>query len=226
MKKILLIGKKDDARCMQAISFLKRDIFELDVILGKRGELFPKEFISWQGDYIISYLSPWILPKTLLQQARKAAINFHPGPPEYPGIGCTNFAIYEGVKSYGVTCHHMASRVDTGEIIAVRRFPVLPNDSVYALTQRCYKHLLVCFFETISLIISGQSFPKVSEQWGRLPYTRKELNELCRLSCDMDEDEIKRRIKAVTYPGMPGAYIEIAGQKFVLETPEYKKEPL
>ncbi len=66
--------------------------------------------------YIISFVSPWIIPENLLNSAQKAAINFHPGPPDYPGTGCYNFALYEGTKKYGVTAHHMEKKVDTGNI--------------------------------------------------------------------------------------------------------------
>ena len=43
---------------------------------------------------------------------------------------------------------------------------------------------------------------------------RRELEELCKVTIDMEEEEIKRRIRATTYPGMPGAYIEVSGYKF------------
>ncbi len=88
------------------------------------GRSTAREARSWQGDYIISYLSRWVVPAELLERARRAAVNFHPASPDYPGIGCNNFALYENAAEYGVTCHHMAPRVDSGEIIAVRRFPV------------------------------------------------------------------------------------------------------
>ena len=55
---------------------------------------FPKEAKKWQGDYIISYLSRWIVPSYLLNNAKIASFNFHPASPEYPGIGCNNFALY------------------------------------------------------------------------------------------------------------------------------------
>ena len=46
-------------------------------------------------DYIFVLRSHFILKKKLINQAKYAAINFHPGPPRYRGIGCVNYAIYE-----------------------------------------------------------------------------------------------------------------------------------
>jgi methionyl-tRNA formyltransferase len=150
----------------------------------------------------------------LLNRAQVASINFHPGPPEYPGIVCTNFAIYNSESTYGVTCHHMASTVDTGKIIAVKRFPLYPTDTVLSLTQRCYVYILTLFYEIASELYFGNSLPSCNETWKRKPYKRVELNELCKINRDMDTEEIKKRIKATTFPNAPGAYIEIDGMRF------------
>jgi len=213
---VLFIGKKNDFYCEQAMNFVKSHFGEVTVELGKRGESFPEETGWWKGDYIFSYLSPWIIPDSLLARAKVAAINFHPGPPEYPGIGCTNFAIYQQEKQFGVTCHHMAAKVDTGEMIAVSRFPLFPSDSVSSLTQRCYAHILTLFYEIVSGILEGKSLPQSPETWKRKPYKRVELNELCRITPNMTEEEIKKRVRATTFPGMPGAYVELSGFQFVL----------
>ncbi len=196
------------------MEFIKLHFPEHEILLGKKGDLFPEETCWWSGDYIISYLSPWIIPESLLKRASRASINFHPGPPEYPGIGCTNFAIYDKVNIFGVTCHHMNPKVDTGQLIAVKRFPLYESDTVFSLTQRCYGYILALFYEIMSIIYDFKELPKLDENWKRNAYKRKELNELCRIQPSMSEDEIHRRVKAVTFPHAPGAFVEIAGMKF------------
>ena len=160
----------------------------------------------------------------MLERASVAAINFHPGPPEYPGIGCTNFAIYNQVSVFGITCHHMNAKVDTGDIIAVKRFPIFKTDSVYSLSQRCYSHILTLFYDIISGILEDKPLSKAEETWQRKPYKRKELNELCEIRPDMSAEEVKKRIQSTSFPGMPGAYVEIGGYKFMLEG-ENNSEP-
>ncbi|MDT4969346.1 MAG: methionyl-tRNA formyltransferase [Acidobacteriota bacterium] len=214
---VLFLGKQDDSYCEKAQEFIELKFPGATVITGTRQTPLPAEAESWQGDYLLSYLSPWIVPDALLKRARIASINFHPGPPEYPGIGCTNFAIYNNESDFGVTCHHMAPRVDTGKIIAVRRFPLLAADSVYSLTQRCYTQILALFFEMMSGVLAGEELPESTERWTRLPYKRSELNALCRIEPDMTTEEIRRRLRAVTFPGAPGGYVEIGGFRF-----EYK----
>lgn len=212
---ILLLGKqREDFYFEKAQDFLIQNFPEVEIVLAKPGEPFPEKYRAWDGDYLISYLCPWVIPKELLQRVRIASINFHPGPPEYPGTGCTNFALYNGETVYGVTCHHMAPEVDSGKIIAVRRFPVFATDTVYSLTQRCYAYLLALFYDIVSLLIQNEPLPKSGETWKRKAYRRAELEALKRIELDMPLEEIKRRIRAVTYPGYPGAYVEIGGIRF------------
>lgn len=185
-----------------------------DIIFGNISEQFPSDILNKQFDYVISYISPWIVPKQVLSKTKISAINFHPGPPEYPGIGCTNFAIYNEEREFGITVHHMDAKADSGDIILVERFPIFKNDTVYSLTQRCYAYIYVSFVNLFPLILQKKLMPKSKEVWQRKPFTRKELEKLCRITKDMSEDEIKKRIKATTYPNMPGAYIELFGNKY------------
>ena len=209
---VLFFGKAEDTFCQQAADFITRHFPESDIHLGSRGEPFPEAAFSWRGDLLVSYLSPWIIPGRLLDRPSGASINFHPGPSEYPGIGCTNFAIYYGAHEFGITCHHMLEKVDTGKIIVEKRFPLYGDDTVYSLTRRCYAHILTTFYEVMDLVLTRRPFPDPNIHWKRAAYTRKELNALCRLTLDMDEKEILRRIKAVTYPNAPGAYFDINGE--------------
>ncbi|MBI1911092.1 MAG: hypothetical protein HYS21_03745 [Deltaproteobacteria bacterium] len=190
-----------------------------EIVFGQRGDLLPQHLKERKFDYVISYISPWIVPEEVLKNAKIAAINFHPGPPEYPGIGCTNFAVYNGEREFGITVHHMERKVDTGKIIHVERFPVFDRDTVYTVTQRCYAYIYPAFVRIFRIMLSGEPMPQSSEQWKRKPYTRKELDELCRVTKDMADDEIKRRVKATDYPGMPGAYLESGGEIYPLKLP-------
>tara|TARA_B100000029_G_scaffold514007_1_gene615307 strand:- start:9607 stop:10278 length:672 start_codon:yes stop_codon:yes gene_type:complete len=215
---ILFVGKKDDQFCDKAVDIIKNNFDSYKILLGDRFDKLPSEIESWEGgDYIISYLSPWVIPVNILKKAKINAINFHPGSPEYPGIGCTNFAIYDQVDNFGVTCHKMNPKVDTGEIIKVIRFSVLPEDTVYSLTMRCYEKIFELFNEIILLICAKSKLYASDEFWKRKPYTRKQLNELCKITVDMPESEIKKRVKAVTFPNAPGAYVELAGIKFKVD---------
>lgn len=198
-------------RCLAYLRAVARDV---EVVLGNRGDAWPDRCARWDGEFVVSYMSPWIVPGALLRRARVAAINFHPGPPEYPGTGCANFAIYHGEAVYGVTAHHMEPTVDMGPIIAVQRFRCRPDETVSSLTQESYRCLADLFETVIGAWAATGVLPVSPERWGRRPYTRRELEELCRVTPDMAPEEVTRRIRATTFPGQPGAYVKIAGYRF------------
>jgi methionyl-tRNA formyltransferase len=211
--KILFFAKQGDENAKIAANYLKQIYPETSIFFGDRKDRFPEEINTWQGDYVFSYLSPSIIPNSLLERTTKGAINWHPGPPEYPGIGCTNFAIYNHEKEFGITCHFMAKKVDTGKVIEVKRFSILQNDTVFSITQKCYTHILSSFYSIVEKISNNEQLPLSIENWKRKPYTRKELDALCVIEQDMEIEEIERRIKSTTYD-RPWAYTEIKGKKF------------
>ena len=216
---LLFLGKADDPDCARALQFCQERFSPVVHCLGRWGDALPESASAWAGDYIISYLSRWVVPAQLLRRAARAAVNFHPASPDYPGIGCTNFALYDNAPVYGATCHHMAEQVDSGALIAVRRFPLVPEDNVATLLRRTYEHQMALFLEIAALMADGRDLPSAGETWTRLPYTRKEFNELFRISPDMTRQEIARRIRAVSY-GSFQPFVEIAGFRFEYVPPK------
>jgi methionyl-tRNA formyltransferase len=216
---LLFLGKADDRDCARALEFCQENFTLVTHCLGRWGDPLPEPIREWEGDYVVSYLSRWVLPADLLERVHMAAVNFHPASPDYPGIGCTNFALYENATEYGVTCHHMAPQVDSGAIIAVRRFPIRPEDTVATLLQRTYEHQIRLFFEIAAIMAEGRELPKAADRWTRRPYTRKEFNELFKITPEMSSEEIARRVRAVSY-GSYQPFLEIGGYRFQYVPPE------
>ena len=215
--KVLLLGKTDNEYVKKAVKFCRNNISELEVNIGRHGEPLPEDIGSWEGDYIISFLSSWIIPGCILKRAKIAAINFHPASPDYPGIGCYNFALYDRATEYGAMCHHMEPEVDAGDIIAVRRFPVYQADSVETLIERTYDNLIVLFYEIMAKILSGQELPKSKERWKKRATTREELDKLATITPDMNELEVHRRVVATTY-GEWKPVVKLGNYTFELKT--------
>lgn len=213
-KTVLFLGKPDNAGADRALRFLRLH-FDVEPHFGKWGDPLPEEVTFWRGDYLISYLGRWVVPQSLIDRAAIAAINFHPAPPEYPGIGCNNFALYDGATEYGVTAHHMAAKVDTGPIIEVRRFKVWPHDDVDTLLSRTYANLEAQFLDTMNRSMNGDPLKPTGEQWTGKPGSRKALNELATITADMTPEEVGRRIRATKF-GAWKPSIEVGGRKFVL----------
>lgn len=214
MYKIMVFSKKT-SWCAKAIELIRKQYGDEAVAFsGEVGDPFPKEAETWRGDVIISYLSPWIIPPSVLKHASRFAINFHPGTPGYPGAGCYNFAIYEGAKEYGVTCHYMEEGVDRGKIIAVKTFSMAGNESVHTLKEKSMGYLFDLFKEIMGPIIREEPLPRSGLVWARRPFTRRQLDALCEVTSKMDAGEITKRVRATYYPGAPGPHINLAGYRF------------
>jgi len=197
--------------CRIAERFVTTHFKDVVIASGDWGHPLPDAAREWQGEHVISFVSPWIVPDALLRRATGACLNFHPGPPSYPGIGCYNFALYDEVSEYGVTCHHMATKVDSGAIVRVKRFPVLATESVATLKDRSMNAMLELLFEIAGILASGGELPSSDETWTRAPFTRRELNELGRVTPDMSAEEIRRRHRAMHFPPFPGVFMDLAG---------------
>ncbi len=213
---VLFLGKKDDAYCDRALKFVEDNFENVTSYFSAWGEPMPEEIRNWHGDYLLSYLCRWVVPLSVIQSAQLGAINFHPASPDYPGIGCNNYALYDNASEYGATCHHMASKVDTGKIIAVQRFAVFPTDDVSSLLQRTYEFQLVLFYEIVGKILTGEELPAANENWTRHPRSRKEFNQLGIITPDMSPEEIARRVRAVSY-GVFQPAVEMGGYRFELK---------
>jgi methionyl-tRNA formyltransferase len=184
---------------------------------GDWGQPFPDDGGLWHGDLIVSYCSRWIIPEYLLKKASYTAINFHPAPPTYPGVGGISWALYNNADAYGVTCHHMVSQVDAGQIIEARHFPILPSDNVESLYNRTHLHLEGLAFDILSRIALNLELPKSLSQWSGKRRTRNELDNLTSISSDMSSEEVTRRIRATNF-GTWKPTIMVGGYKFQLKT--------
>jgi len=87
---------------------------------------------------LIAFVTSEIVPASVLNRLGYGAINFHPGPPSYPGWAPAHFALYNRATEFGATVHVMIEQVDAGPIMDVALFPVPADISVPALEGMAY----------------------------------------------------------------------------------------
>jgi hypothetical protein len=75
---------------------------------------------------------------------------------------------------------------------------------------------MALFFEVAQTMAEGKILPTSAETWTRPPFSRKQFDELFRITPDMSEDEIRRRIRAISYKHWQ-PYIDLGEFRF-----EYK----
>ena len=211
-----------------ARDFLEANFSSVKIVSGS-GQGFPEDFSyllrheTMEIDWVISFLSQWIIPPQILKWAKKGAINFHPGPPEYPGTGCYNFAIWDKAEHYGATCHFMAEKVDTGGIIAFKEFPLYGTETVLQLKQKTMVVMTEMFFEVMDKILKRITLYD-DHDWCVKPTTRKDLQKLCCLNGELDEfakgneEPLARVLRATYFPNaLDAPYITVNGKKWRLE---------
>lgn len=170
-------------------------------------------------DLILSYCCPVVLGRSILSRV-SLALNFHPGPPKYPGIGGYNFALYHGDSRYGTVCHVMEEKVDTGKIVMCNEFYIADNETVVSLRLKSRIYLLQLLLQVCTKLsvdglvgIPSNIFNRVVD-WECPPYTHDDLEELKHIHLTMSIDEISKRVRASHYPGTRGAFIFDGGHRF------------
>ena len=78
-----------------------------------------------------------VVKDPLLSLFPRHIVNIHPSLlPEFRGLRAWEQALKAGVKETGCTVHYVDAGVDTGQIIAQQRVPVLPGDTPESLHAR------------------------------------------------------------------------------------------
>ena len=215
--KILFLRKFSDKFADKIQSKLKKKTKYLHVIATDIEKVKIKK--STKYDYIFVFRSHHILKKQLINQAKYAAINFHPGPPTYRGIGCVNYALFENSKTYGATAHLIDDKVDHGQIIDVKLFKISNLDNIEKVLKKTYKlqyyqaiRIINSLYKNnINLIKLLNNNKKV--KWSKRIKNRLYLNKFYKISLNTDKSKLKKKLRAtITKKFKP--YVEIHGVKF------------
>ena len=181
-----------------------------------------KKFLKKKIDYIFCFRSYFILKHTELIKTKKAAINFHPGPPEFRGVGCVNYAIYKSSKYYGCTAHIMNPIVDSGAIIGIKRFKIKKRDTVEKVLHKTHKNLFYLAKKTLSLLEKNEKnliflINKYKNiEWSKKLYKKKDLDKLYEIKKNVNKKTFEKILQSTNTKQFK-PYIKIHKKKFFLE---------
>ena len=165
-------------------------------------------------DVVVSFLFWERIREPLISAPRIGCLNFHPAPlPDIRGLGGYNVAIVEGMPEWGVSAHFVDADFDTGDLVAVERFPIdLDAETAYSLDVKSQERLYEVFVAVMDRALAGDELPRTAQGEGRY-ITREEFEELRRIR---PGDDVERKIRAFWYPPHPGATVEVAGRELTL----------
>jgi hypothetical protein len=191
--KALFVGGAGIRQASKALRILDSYALETEAYFGNWGDPLPHGVNLWTGDVIVSFLSRWILPKSVLENASICAINFHPGPPEYPGYLCYTSAILNCEKTYGTTAHHMTRTVDSGSIINANIFAIPGDIDILQLKEIARDKLVDNLSLVCSKLFDEGVLPDSTHTWGKKTLTLNEFETFRSAVTDQTTRERLRR---------------------------------
>jgi methionyl-tRNA formyltransferase len=171
-----------------------------------------------EADYIVSVQHHEILKQAHIDKAKKIAVNLHMAPlPEYRGCNQFSYAILDQKTEFGTTIHTMDARIDHGDILFEKRFPIPPNCWVSDLHQLCVDASFALFKSSIPDLLTGNYHPipqsDLIEHRGSALHYRHEINQMKVIDLSWNQDKIMQHIRATYMPGFEPPYTMIDGRK-------------
>jgi len=199
---ILLMLRKSDPFSKKLANYIKKKFNGTKIIWSSKPSERNKIPASLKVDFIFAFRSYYILNKKDLLKTKFSAINFHPGPPNFRGFGCTNFALFKNSKHYGVTSHIINKKIDSGKIINVKYFKITKTDNLDKLLKKTHRYLYNQAKRLIPLIIKDPAIliklikKNKKINWSKKLYKKKDLENLYLIKKNLNKKKIDRIIRA------------------------------
>ena len=175
-----------------------------------RDEAFATLLDSYKPEIIVVVAYGKILPLNVIEYPKYGCINLHVSLlPKYRGAAPMQRAIMDGESETGVTVMHMAEGLDTGDIISVEKFPILPEDDFEAIHDRSAEVGGVLLSRTINEIYNGTA-ERIKQDDSLACYAKKVEKEDCKIDFTLPASRLDCIIRGVT--PMPGAFAYLNGK--------------
>ena len=175
-----------------------------------RDEAFAALLDSYKPEIIVVVAYGKILPLNVIEYPKYGCVNLHVSLlPKYRGAAPMQRAIMEGESETGVTVMYMAEGLDTGDIISVEKFPILPEDDFEAIHDRSAEVGGRLLSETIKKIYLGTA-ERIKQDDSLACYAKKVEKEDCKVDFTLSAKKLDFIIRGVT--PIPGAFAYLNGK--------------
>ncbi len=169
-----------------------------------RDEAFAALLDQYKPQIIVVVAYGKILPLNVIDYPKYGCVNLHVSLlPKYRGAAPMQRAIMEGESETGVTVMYMAEGLDTGDIISVEKFPILPEDDFEAIHDRSAIVGGRLLSKTIEKIYLGTA-ERIKQDDSLATYAKKIEKEDCKIDFSLSAKRIDPIIRGVT--PIPGAF--------------------
>ena len=175
-----------------------------------RDESFAALLEQYKPEIIVVVAYGKILPLNVIEFPKYGCVNLHVSLlPKYRGAAPMQRAIMEGESETGVTVMYMAEGLDTGDIISVEKFPILPEDDFEAIHDRSAEVGGRLLSETIEKIYNGTA-DRIPQDDSLACYAKKVEKEDCKVDFTLSAKKLDCIIRGVT--PIPGAFAYHGGK--------------
>ena len=169
-----------------------------------RDEAFANLLDEYKPEIILVVAYGKILPLNVIEYPKFGCVNLHVSLlPKYRGAAPMQRAIMDGEKETGVTVMYMAEGLDTGDIISVEKFPILPTDDFEAIHDRSAEVGGALLSKTVDEIYNGTA-TRTPQDDSLACYAKKVEKEDAKVDFNLPAERLDCIIRGVT--PIPGAF--------------------
>jgi methionyl-tRNA formyltransferase len=190
-----------------------------------RNEAFVDELRQLAPDLIVVIAYGQILPRAILDLPKYGCLNVHTSLlPKYRGAAPIQWAVLEDEKETGVTIMKMDEGLDTGDIVAVEKTPIVPEDNASTLHDRLGQIGAELLVRTIPDYIAGKIKPQKQPAEGS-SYARKIKKEDGRIDWNLPARRTWNMVRAFVPWPVAFTYFEEKGKSHLLKIWAAVEEP-
>lgn len=175
-----------------------------------RDEAFSELLSCLSPELIVVVAYGKILPKFVIDFPKYGCVNLHVSLlPKYRGAAPMQRAIIEGESETGVTVMYMDEGLDTGDIIAVEKFPIGPFDDFEVVHDTSAEIGASLLSKTIYDIQNGNA-KRIPQDNSLATYAAKIEKNDCKLNFALSAKKLDLIIRGTT--PIPGAFAYLNGK--------------
>lgn len=165
-------------------------------------------------DLILTLAYGQIIPHELIVMPKFGCLNLHASLlPSYRGAAPIQRAIMNGDQQTGVTLMEMVDEMDAGKMYAKETCPISDEDTMTSMQQKVVQCSIKLIRDHLLAYLNGELKGEPQNE-DEVTFANKILPEDEHVSLSMCVNEFIRYVHALSE--MPGAYVEVDGQKLKL----------
>src|SRR3989344_5278816 len=166
---------------------------------------------QYAPDVIVQVAWFQIIKNEILRIPKLGCVGFHSSLlPHYRGGSPVNWGLINGEKEWGITFFYLEPDIDSGDIIAQKKFAITMEDTCKTIYEKCTKAAVEILDEYLPKIEAGTA-PRVKQTHTEPPLKRRKPEDGI-IDWGKTTEQLYNWIRALTHP-YPGAFSFYRGKK-------------